>query len=498
MKFLLLIFGLLSFVLMSATASAQYFSYSTDFDSYTVGNPFIGDGWIFFHTNGSEPSYFGSAPQGPQISNLVAGVPASNLALNVYADYTNPRLATDVLTNNVFQQRLFSGADAALGETWVLSFDYKAADGGNGPSGATTTAAFIRVLDNADNILKEEFFDTTAAGGPGFSSGKVLLTFDPGWTDGGVVHFGFAATLGGWGVGTPPDSSGVYYDNVKFEPLKPLSLFCSDFEDLLTGPEYTPIGDGWKFFHTNVAGMPETNYGGDAPRGPQISNLADAEGDPGKSGPQDPLGGGGNKYLNIYSDYNNFQPNPALTNRVYQEQKFSAADAELARTWTLKFDYADAAAPFGIADQPGTSATTSAFIRAFDDAFNLLADVTLDTTTAPRPDFATGEISLTMDPGWTNGGIIQFGFTSTRDGGAAVTENTGHYYDNVCFFVLGDANGDGVVNNLDIAAFSLAVLNRPAYLSVYPNSDPESVLDMNGDGSLNNLDIVGFGAVLGF
>ena len=63
---------------------------------------------------------------------------------------------------------------------------------------------------------------------------------------------------------------------------------------------------------------------------------------------------------------------------------------------------------------------------------------------------------------------------------------------------LGDANGDGVVNNLDIAAFALALFNRPMYLTIYPDSDPDIVLDMNDDGSFNNLDIAGFAAALGF
>ena len=64
--------------------------------------------------------------------------------------------------------------------------------------------------------------------------------------------------------------------------------------------------------------------------------------------------------------------------------------------------------------------------------------------------------------------------------------------------ILGDADGDGVVNNLDIAAFALALFNRSAYQLMYPALDPDEVLDMNGDGVFNNLDISGFAAALGF
>ena len=62
----------------------------------------------------------------------------------------------------------------------------------------------------------------------------------------------------------------------------------------------------------------------------------------------------------------------------------------------------------------------------------------------------------------------------------------------------GDANGDGVVNNLDIMAFATALFNRPLYQTTYPHLNPDVVLDMNGSGEFNNQDISGFAAALGF
>ena len=274
----------------------------------------------------------------------------------------------------------------------------------------------------------------------------------------------------------------------------PLSVFCSNFEDLVPDVESSPIGEGWRYFHTNVAGAPETGYGGNAPQGPQISNLADEFGDPGKSGKQDTLGGGGNKYLNVYSDYDNSQSNPALTNSVFQEQTFTAADAAKEQTYTFSFDYAGAEDPFGVADVG--SASTAAYIRVFDGAFNVLAEATFDTSSATELVFAHGKVSLTFDADWINGGIVQFGFTSTHNGGASIAESTGVYYDNVGFAVLGDANGDGVLSNFDIASFVMALTDPAAYQSMFSNLDPDHVLDMNGDGGFNNLDIAGFVAAL--
>jgi CxxC motif-containing protein (DUF1111 family) len=60
----------------------------------------------------------------------------------------------------------------------------------------------------------------------------------------------------------------------------------------------------------------------------------------------------------------------------------------------------------------------------------------------------------------------------------------------------GDANGDGLVNFLDITPFITALSSRPVYESQYPNLDPDVVLDMNNDGALNFLDISGFIAAL--
>ena len=63
-------------------------------------------------------------------------------------------------------------------------------------------------------------------------------------------------------------------------------------------------------------------------------------------------------------------------------------------------------------------------------------------------------------------------------------------------FIVGDANVDGVFNNLDIGWFVLALTNQKAYRAMFSDVDPDVVLDMNGDGVLSNLDIAGFVAAL--
>ncbi|QDV42273.1 Endonuclease/Exonuclease/phosphatase family protein [Stieleria neptunia] len=62
--------------------------------------------------------------------------------------------------------------------------------------------------------------------------------------------------------------------------------------------------------------------------------------------------------------------------------------------------------------------------------------------------------------------------------------------------VLGDMNGDGQVDNLDIAAFAMALSDPVAYAQAYPGLDPEILGDFDDDGYLTNLDIAGFAALL--
>ncbi|MEM9347405.1 MAG: hypothetical protein AAGB26_12385 [Planctomycetota bacterium] len=59
-------------------------------------------------------------------------------------------------------------------------------------------------------------------------------------------------------------------------------------------------------------------------------------------------------------------------------------------------------------------------------------------------------------------------------------------------FVLGDLNGDGSLDNLDIPEFVLALIDRAGYNTSNPDLDPDMLGDFDGDGALNNLDIFGF------
>jgi hypothetical protein len=59
----------------------------------------------------------------------------------------------------------------------------------------------------------------------------------------------------------------------------------------------------------------------------------------------------------------------------------------------------------------------------------------------------------------------------------------------------GDMNGDGAVNNLDIAPFSLALTDPGAFAAQFPNV-PLLTGDIDNNGAFNNLDISPFAALL--
>ncbi len=63
---------------------------------------------------------------------------------------------------------------------------------------------------------------------------------------------------------------------------------------------------------------------------------------------------------------------------------------------------------------------------------------------------------------------------------------------NVVGGVLGDMNGNGEFNNLDINPFVMAVTDPGNFAKEYPDVDPIVAGDFNGDGSFDNLDITGF------
>lgn len=61
-----------------------------------------------------------------------------------------------------------------------------------------------------------------------------------------------------------------------------------------------------------------------------------------------------------------------------------------------------------------------------------------------------------------------------------------------CFFLLGDANNDGIINTNDVFPFVLALTDREEYTAAFPGVIMPNQLDQNYDGLVNTNDIEPF------
>ena len=178
------------------------------------------------------------------------------------------------------------------------------------------------------------------------------------------------------------------------------------FSDFNSATDLSP----WEFFSDN-AGLGA--YNGAAPAaGPQISALAND--------------GFGNQFINFFANYDNVAvhagiPGPERIS-LFINQSFSGAEAAAGTTWYFNFDYASNPATASVA----APTEVGAFIRVFDGSFNLLAEQTFNTLAA-TPAFQSAELQQILNPVWTNGGFIQFGFNNAVDN----FDPSGRFYDNV-------------------------------------------------------------------
>ncbi|WP_197203657.1 lamin tail domain-containing protein [Crateriforma conspicua] len=60
----------------------------------------------------------------------------------------------------------------------------------------------------------------------------------------------------------------------------------------------------------------------------------------------------------------------------------------------------------------------------------------------------------------------------------------------------GDMNGDGHIDSLDIAPFSIAIIDPQAYAQAFPGFDPNVLGDLTGDGIIDTLDIAPFSQLI--
>ncbi|MEM6673646.1 MAG: hypothetical protein AAF726_12440 [Planctomycetota bacterium] len=208
-------------LLFASTASAQLSPYSQDFESLDImdGSALDADGWLvfanvfdggfgFLYNYGPFP-----APNGtPGFSSVATGDggPAQMAQyLNAYSDYNNGDHGVGNIINAlVFREQVPDAGN--IGQTWRFTFDYRKNPNVVNGDGATTTAAYIRVIKVSDSsfaTLFEATFDTTNVPDTLWATNALEIPIDAAFV-GEVVQIGFQS------FATNFDDSGRFYDNI--------------------------------------------------------------------------------------------------------------------------------------------------------------------------------------------------------------------------------------------------------------------------------------------
>ena len=126
--------------------------------------------------------------------------------LAVYSDYNNTDHAVgNIIESNVFQEQTITAGDVDL--IWRFAFQAKL---GN-IDGASTALAFIKTLDPSSGWALTNFLTVDMTSIPETWGGYSLTIAIDGDLVGQILQFGFANTA------TNYESSGIFYDNVRFE-----------------------------------------------------------------------------------------------------------------------------------------------------------------------------------------------------------------------------------------------------------------------------------------
>lgn len=239
-------------------------SYSQNFEGMSLSNSaaLSGNGWVVygnvFFPNGNWNYGYGPfpAPNGTGAFSSVAtgdGGPNQGLRyINVFNDYNNvgAHNAGEKVEANVFQEQPITAADQ--GKTYKFKFDFRAS-ATNGPSGASTTAAFIKVLNPSNNYttIVNPSLSTTLASSSAWSEGNELsVTIGSNWA-GYILQFGFVSTA------TSFQGTGVFYDNVSFGE----AVTSTTITGLMTLSDTTGVGGTETIGYTATSGA--NSFSGD-------------------------------------------------------------------------------------------------------------------------------------------------------------------------------------------------------------------------------------------
>jgi hypothetical protein len=198
-------------------------AYAQDFEALDITSPtaLTEDGWgifanVFDPMGGYLGGYgvFGAPNGGPGFSEIATGDGGPTQMtqyLNAYSDYNNGEHANGNIINALlFQEQPVGAVD--VGNTWRFAFDYRQNPTVNNGAGATTTQAFIKIIQISNGSFATLYlneFDSTPASTEAWASMALDILIDPAYV-GELLQFGYSS------FATNYDDSGRYYDNIQW------------------------------------------------------------------------------------------------------------------------------------------------------------------------------------------------------------------------------------------------------------------------------------------
>lgn len=204
---------------LAPAAASALAPYEQDFEGLDISSltALADDGWLVFG-NVSTPGgvyLYGYGPfPAPNDGAAFCAIAANEggdeqgiQQLSVYSDYNNTaeHTAGNLVESNVFQEQTIAAGD--VDQTWRFAFQAKL---GN-IEGASTAVAFIKTLDPSNNYALTNFLTVDMTSIPETWGGYFLTIDITSDLVGQILQIGFANTA------TNFESSGIFYDNVRFE-----------------------------------------------------------------------------------------------------------------------------------------------------------------------------------------------------------------------------------------------------------------------------------------
>ena len=207
-------------LIVAIPASAALSLYTQNYEALVQSdvNALANDGWIVFgnvfDASGNYLYGYGTFPAPNdgfafcQIDVNQGGEEQGAQQMVVFSDYNNgDHAAGNLIESNVFQERTIEASD--VGTVWSFAFQAKK---GN-IAGASTALAFIKTLDPANGWATTNYIPVDMTSIPDTWGGYELTLEITSGLVGQLFQFGFSNTATGY------EGSGIFYDNIVFQPI---------------------------------------------------------------------------------------------------------------------------------------------------------------------------------------------------------------------------------------------------------------------------------------